>query len=64
MKPNDSKIDEIKKERKNDMGKLVELLSNYDKYINLKEKKEGLIKFFVSSFLNFFLLKKQSRLCN
>ena len=44
MKPNDSKIDEIKKERKNDMGKLVELLSNYDKYINLKEKKEGLTK--------------------
>lgn len=44
MKPNDSKINEIKKERKNDMGKLVELLSNYDKYISLKEKQEGLTK--------------------
>ena len=44
MKPNDSRINEIKKERKEEMNTLVELLANYDKYIVLKEKEEGLQK--------------------
>lgn len=43
MKPNESQISKIKQERQNDMKNLVELLINYEKYVDLKNRENGLL---------------------
>ena len=62
LKANESKISQLKEDRKNDMKKLVKLLSDYDKLTDLKTKEQGLISILEKNTNNMLSIDIQAQL--